>query len=559
MTTLADDYIVRHNQLVAKRSDFDKYWKQAHEVAAPDATDFNGSVFGHGPSNWIQSATAARASRKLYDSTAVWCVDRLASGIEALIVPQSEYWHGYSLTDFTKEDETDEEKLFLERLRNLTFKLRYDADTGWVPAIQTAIRRVVAFGNAFVMVEEGWDKRAMFRYRYLPLAECYADENHYNQIDYFCRSYMLTARQAVQKFGANKVSPIIARNAELPSAMNQMHRFLQCIGPREDYGMPHEGVSKAPWYSVHIDVDNRNIVGTSGFWEFPVIDFRWMPEPGRVYGEGPVMKALADIQSVNRMARNELIANEQAHNPPLLVADAGVVNRPNAAPGAITYGGLNAQGQRRVEPLFSSQRLDFATMVLEAKRNQIKESMYINLFALLVQNPQMSATEAMIRANEKGELLGPAGSRLQQSLSNLNERELGIMTRRGIFRREQFAVPRSMADANIGAQFTSPLDRARKGREVEATMNLLNIAAPIAQINPAVLDNLDDEKTFRGLATRMGVPVAFMRDVKQVAAIRQNREQQQAAAANAAVAKDMAAASKTGVDALAGMQQVGAV
>ncbi|NDC09949.1 MAG: hypothetical protein EBZ75_11535, partial [Oxalobacteraceae bacterium] len=124
-------------------------------MAAPDAIDFSTSMFsGYGPSNFQHLATAARASRKLYDSTAVWCVDRLASGIEALIVPQSEYWHGYSLTDFTKEDETDEEKLFLERLRNLTFKLRYDADTGWVTAIQTAIRRCVAFGNAFIMLEE---------------------------------------------------------------------------------------------------------------------------------------------------------------------------------------------------------------------------------------------------------------------------------------------------------------------------------------------------------------------------------------------------------------------
>jgi hypothetical protein len=557
MSQIAEDHIQRHSELVIRRSDFDKYWQQVHEVAAPDATDFRS--IAHTTTSPIQIATTARASRKMYDSTAVWCVDRLASGIEALIVPQSDYWHGYSLTDFTKEQETDEERLFLERLRNLTFKLRYDADTGWIPAIQTAIRRCIAFGNAFVMVEEGWDRRALFRYRYIPLAECYVDENHFNQIDYFCRYYTLTARQAVQKFGADKVSTLIRRNAENPTAALQKHRFLQCIGPRGDYGLPSAGVRNAPWYSIHVDIDAREIVGESGFYEMPIIDFRWMPEPGRVYGEGPVMKCLSDIQSINRMARNELVANEQAHNPPLLVADAGVVNRPNAAPGAITYGGLNAQGQRRVEPLFNSQRLDFATMVLEAKRNQVKESMYINLFALLVQNPQMSATEAMIRSNEKGELLGPAGSRLQQSLANLNERELGIMERRGIFRREQFQPPRSMAGANIGASFSSPLDRARKGKEVEGTMNLLNVLSPIAQIDPSVLDNLDGEQMIRGLAERMGVPVSFVRDLRAVAQIRQERADQQAQAQNAAIAKDAAAASKAGVEALSGMQQMGAV
>lgn len=558
MATIADDYITRHSGLVLRRADFEKFWQQAHEVAAPDATDFRSQVSGYSTSNWYQEATAARASRKLYDSTAVWCVDRLSSGIESLIVPQSEYWHGYSLTDFTKEDETDAEKLFLERLRNLTFKLRYDADTGWVTAIQTAIRRCVAFGNAFMLLEEGWDKRAMFRYRYLPLVECYADENHYNQIDFFCRAYMLTARQAAQKFG-NKLPPQILRNAESPTGGTQMHRFLQCIGPREDYGLPSAGVQKAPWYSVHIAVEHKQIVGMSGFYEFPVIDFRWMPEPGRVYGEGPIMKCLSDIQSLNRMARNELVANEQAHNPTLLVADAGVVNRPNSKPGALVYGGLNAQGQRRVEPLFSGQRLDFATMVLEAKRNQVKESMYINLFALLVQNPQMSATEAMIRANEKGELLGPAGSRLQQSLSNLNERELGIMTRRGIFNREQFMPPESMAGANIGAAFSSPLDRARKGREVEGTMNVINVMAPLAQVDPTIVDNFDADTMTRGLAERMGMPISFVRSLDAVKQIRGDRQAQQAQMQNAAVAKDAAVASKAGVEALTSMQQMGAV
>lgn len=556
MALIADDHINRHATMVTRRSDFETYWQQVHDVAAPDATDFR-SVAATG-SNFMQEASAARASKHLYDTTAVWCVDRLASGIESLIIPQSEYWHGYSLTDFTKEDETDEEKLFLERLRNLTFKLRYDADTGWTPAMQTAIRRCVAFGNAFVIVEEGWDKRAMFRYRYLPLNECYVAENQYYQVDTFHRLYTLTARQAMQKFG-NKLSPLIQRDANDPKQSGNLYKFLQCVGPRADYGMPSAGVLRAPFHSLHIEFDARRIVGESGFYEFPVIDFRWMPEPGRVYGEGPVMKCLADIQSLNQMGKNELIAGDQAYNPALLVADAGVMTRPNSAPGAIIYGGLNAQGQRRVEVLNSGQRLDFATMVKEAKKASVKESMYINLFALLVQNPQMSASEAMIRANEKGELLGPAGAGLQGSLGRTNERELGIMTRRGIFARDQFRPPQSMADTDVGPTFSSPLDRARQGKEVEGTMNLLNVIAPIAQIDPSIVDNLEADEMVRGLSHRMGMPIKFVRDQKKVAAIRAQRQDQQAQAADAAVAKDMAAASKSGVEAMAGMQQMGAM
>jgi len=526
-------------------------------VAAPDVPDFALGPNVPLSNSLVFEATAARNSKNLYDTTAVNAVDRLASGIEALIVPQSEYWHGYGLSDWTKEDETDDERLFLERLRNLTFKLRYDADTSWVTAIQTCLRRVIQFGNAFMFVEEGWDRRAFFRYMYLPLRECYVAENKYHQIDQFCRLYTLTARQAVQKFG-DRASPAIRKAAETPTRQGEAFQFVQCIGPRSDYGLPSAGIKKTPWYSIHIEYAERKIVGESGFYEFPVIDFRWMPEPGRVYGEGPVMKCLADIQSLNQLARNELVAGNQAVNPPLLVADAGVINRPNAAPGAITYGGLNAQGQRRVQELFTGQRLDFATMVLEAKRNQVKESMYINLFALLVKNPQMSATEAMIRANEKGELLGPAGSRLQQSLSSLNDRELGIMTRKGLFEKQGWQPPRSMWGANVSAAFTSPLDRYRKAKEVEGTMQLLNVMAPMAQVDPTVVDNLDSDEMVRGLAHRLGMPVGFVRNLAQVQQLRAQRQQTQQMAQSAAIAKDMAAAGKQGVDALAGMNEMGA-
>lgn len=546
--------------MVTARSAFEAQWKQVHQVAAPDATDFA----YHGAMNFgsnaftIQRPTAAENSKKLYDSTAVWCVDRLASGIEALMVPQSEYWHKYDIGDFFRDDPNDEEKQWLERLRNLTFKLRYDADTNFVTAIQTCIRRCVAFGNAFMFLDEGWDERAMFRYMYMPLAQSYIAENAKQQVDTFKRLYSLTARQAIQEFGNANVSERIRRAADNPNESERTFQFLHCIGPRADYGLPSRGVRNAPYFSLHIEYDTKTVVRESGYYEFPIIDFRWMPEPGRVYGEGPVMKALADIQSLNQMAKNELVASEQAVKPPLLVAHSGVMNRPNASPNAITVGGLNAQGQRMVEPLMTGQRLDFAAEVLKAKREQVKESMYINLFALLVQNPQMSATEAMIRANEKGELLGPAGSRLQQSLSNMNERELGIMGRRGVFRRPRFRPPQSMSDGTVIAAFSSWLDRARQGKEVQGTMNLLNIISPIAQIEPGIVDNLNGDAMVKGLGERMGMPASFVRLPKEVEAIRQSRAQQQAMQRQAAIAKDLAAAGKQGVEAMQGMQGMAA-
>ncbi|STU67291.1 Bacteriophage head to tail connecting protein [Klebsiella pneumoniae subsp. ozaenae] len=49
----------------------------------------------------------------------------------------------------------------------------------------------------------------------------------------------------------------------------------------------------------------------------------------------------------------------------------------------------------------------------EQKRQTINDGFFITLFQILVDNPQMTATEAMLRAQEKGQLLAPTAGRIQ--------------------------------------------------------------------------------------------------------------------------------------------------
>jgi hypothetical protein len=561
MAGTGDDVINSLTSLAVRRSDFEWAWRQVAKVAAPDAAEFTSGIASSGRA--LAQATATRRSKDIYDSTAVWAVDRLASGIEGLVIPQSEFWHGLDIVDLTKEDPTDEEMLWLERTRNMLFKVRYDADSGWIAASQTALRRMVAFGNAFIFTEEsntGHDSSDLIRYMHLPLNECYADENYQGVIDTFYRQYQLTARQAVQKFDVN-LPEAVKRAAASPNDANTMFYFIHCIRPRADFGRPSEGVKKAPWASIHVEVESRMVVGESGYYEFPIVDFRWLPEPGRIYGEGPVMKALADIQSLNLMAKNELVAGQQAIDPPLLIPHAGIMNRPNTNPGAINFGGMSANGQKLIEPLFTGQRLDFATAVLESKRQQVKDSLYLNLFQILAQKTStMTATEALIKADEKGNLLGPAGTRLQQSMSGMVERELGILGRKGMYAKgSAYYPPQSVIDKDIGAHFTGPLSRMRKAKEAEATIQMLNIMSPLAQVDPSVVDSIDPDATTRGLADILGVPKKFLRTMARVEEVRAARAESQAAAQQAAIAKDMAAASKSGVEALTSLQATGGV
>lgn len=555
MAGVVQDHIDRLAQLASDRSGFEAVWDQVDAVAATHVVPGGYGRIGQGITPSVPYA--AQRSRKLYDSTGVNAVDRLASGVEALVIPQSEFWHGLGVTDLKRNKRTDKELLWLQDQRDLLFEIRYDANSGWVNASQSAIRSCISHGSGFIWVEENFDRHALISYQYLPVRECYVSTNHLGVVTCFYRYYELTAEQAMARF-KEKCPSKICEAAKVATTKDKKFQFIQAVSPRGDYGDVNAGIGSSQFQSMHIAVEEKCICETKGFYEFPLIDFRWMAQGN--LGEGPVMKCLADIQSLQVMARNEMIAGEQSVRPPLLVANAGVINRPNSSPDAINLGGLNAQGQEMIKPMFSGQRLDFATMVLEAKRNQVKESMYLNLFALLVQNPQMSATEAMIRANEKGELLGPAGARLQQSLSRMIDREMGILIRKGLYSASSpYRVPDRLQSKKITPKMSGPLDRLRRAKEGEGIMRLLEAVAPLAQANPDVVDNIDEDETVRELRDIFGAPVSVLRDPKVRDARRAARQQQQNLAQGAKTAKDMAAAAAQGTNAIAGMKQAGAL
>lgn len=555
---VSDDVIKRLGMLSADRSGFETQWDQVDAVAATQTnsnTGFNRSSVGN---PLPQVPHAAIRSKKLYDSTGVNAVDRLSSGIEALVIPQSEYWHGLKPSGLQRTKLQEHEKRWFEDQRNLLFETRYDADSGWTNASQSAIRSCVSHGNGFIWTEEGFDQRALIEYRFMPLRESYIATDHRGIVIEYYRNYHLTAQQAVIKFGEDRVPQNIRSAAATAERKDERFEFIHAITMRNGMNRRGEGIKSSKWESLHVEVETKTLVRDSGFYEFPVIDFRWLPDGGQVWGEGPVMKCLSDIQSLQVMAKNEMIAGQQSVQPPLLVANAGVINRPNSTPNAVNLGGLNAQGQEMIKPMFTGQRLDFHTMVLEAKRNQVKDSMYLNLFALLVQNPQMSATEAMIRANEKGELLGPAGARLQQSLSRMIEREMNMLIRRGLYSpKSVYRVPASLAGRHIVPEMTSKLDKLRRAKEGEGIMRVLEAVAPIAQADPTIVDEIDSSETIRQLRDIFGAPVGILRDPKQVAQMRAQRQQAAGMAQGAATAKDLATASKQGTDALAGMKAAG--
>lgn len=530
--TLATDILDRAEDLAQKRQPWEKVWLDTVKYALPMGERAFGAGVGARRAAIDGFASGPRAEergRDIYDATSVWSVDRLTSGLESLTTPATEKWHGLGPLDPLAPEPAHEEAEWFDRYRDFLFAARYEPRSGFTLANQGAIRSAIALGTGVYLVEEAFGDAGgatmPFRYRPVPLSECFIATDDGGEPDTLFRRFTMTARQIVQKFGDAAADRVKAA-ADNPKDRERPFEIIHAVLPREERGGRGARNPDAAFASVYVDADHRHLIGESGFFEFPYVVYYWQQDPDAGYGESPVMLALAEIKSLNLLSKHTMRAVQQWTNPPLGIPNDGVVRRPNLNPGAVNPGAIDDQGRSRIQPIVTAQNPSFIREVLEVKREQLRESLFVNLFQILIQNPQMTATEAMIRANEKGELLGPAGSKIQAGLSRLVERETGILERKGVFAGEgPLKSPESLIGRGFGVRFRSPLDRLRRANELLGVQRTLEFAGQMAQFDPTVLDRIDTDRALDLAQEINGAPRAMFKTDDEVEEIRQERDQ----------------------------------
>ncbi len=229
----AREILSRQSELETERSQYEAVWEQVAEFCDPDAPDvWSGRRTGVPDS---QAERQERRGSRVYANTINSAANRLAAGLESLIIPQSEKWHGLSTAEMNDE-ETDEEKEWAEALRDFLFSLRYSANSNFVPATQACLRNVVRYGPAYLYAEEGFGS-TLIRYASIPVVEGYLARNRWGQVDIFHRRYERTARQAAQLLGYDRLPARIKVLVDDPAKCETKISLIQCVQPRDERKM----------------------------------------------------------------------------------------------------------------------------------------------------------------------------------------------------------------------------------------------------------------------------------------------------------------------------------
>ena len=226
------------------------------------------------------------------------------------------------------------------------------------------------------------------------------------------------------------------------------------------------------------------------------------------------------------MNKETLIGAQLANRPPVLVADDGALDAFSLVPGSINTGAVSASGSPMAIPFNTGSQPQLGLEMMDQKRQLINDIFLVTLFQILVQNPQMTATEAMLRAQEKGQLLAPtAGRIMSEQLGPMIEREVDICARMGLFPDP----PQQLLDAGMefDIDYKSPLIRMQMSDEAAGIAQTLQMATSIAQFKPDVMSLFKYGDIMREFADINGMPRSLVVDQEEEQQMQAAQAQQQ--------------------------------
>ncbi len=184
------------------------------------------------------------------------------------------------------------------------------------------------------------------------------------------------------------------------------------------------------WLDVGGNIEN-NIVSTGTFETNPYIIFRWAVLSGEQYGRGPILRALPDIKTANKVVELVLKNATIAVSGIWQADDDGVINLSNInlTPGAIIPKAVGSSG---LTPLSSGADFDVSQIILGDLRDRIRHSLLADRLGLM-SDREMTATEVLARNADMMRVLGATyGRLLHEFIRPLCERGLQILSRRGL-------------------------------------------------------------------------------------------------------------------------------
>ncbi len=524
----------RLDGLITERQNWDNHWQEIAELVWPAGDEFN-----------VKKEPGVKRSESIFDATAPLALEKFAAVMESLLTPRAQTWHRLRASNEELNKDQDVKSWF-EEVTRILFATRNSPDANYYSQKHEGYKSLGAFGNDCLFVDElpptAERPQVGIRYKYCHIGQIYIMTNHIGVVDTIYRKYPMSAR-AVSMQWPDNIPPKIATVVEKDPT--RKFPILHLVRPRHERDPQRVDPLNKPFESVYISIDDKMMIDEGGFEEMPYMYSRYTVNPMENHGRSPAMLVLPAIKTANEMQKTFLRAGHKVVDPPLLLHDDGKFGSGTSEirlfPGGINYGGVDAKGNPLIIPLQTGARLDLTEGMLEKERDVINEAFLVKFFQLLRDvRREMTATEVLELAEEKGLFLGPAIGRQQsEMLGPQVAREVNIHVRNGLVPEMPGLLVEAEGEYEI--EYDSDATRFQRSAELAATDRTVARAVVLGEFDRKALLILDSEKILRLSQKVEGAPTEILVSPEQLeekmAAMQQAEAAQMALEAQAQLAK----------------------
>ena len=468
----------RYNAARSRRQSWESHWQECYEYALPQRGGFNTS-----------QVVGGKRVQSLYDGTAMDAVDQLAASLLGNLTPPWSQWFGFK----PGSDLSDSEAQALSPvLEDIAKKIQAHLDrSNFSVEMHQCFLDLAVGGSATLYFEETEPGSfSAFKFTSVALQDVILEEGDNGFLDGSYRHLSLTLNQLKNNYPLDNIPLDVLREGD----KDPQRRFdvLESV-------LPNNGIYE--FQAVLIDQTRPVLLKEGKFVQSPVISFRWMKSPGEIYGRSPVMKALPDIKTANKVVELILKNASIAVTGIWQADDDGVLNPANIelVPGTIIPKAVGSQG---LKPLDMPGRFDVSELVLKDLRGRIRHALLADKLGPVV-DQRMTATEVLERSSQMALLLGATYGRLQSELlTPLIQRAFAILKRRG-------EIPDIALDGRyVALDYRSPLARAQGQRSVQNVLTWLN---SLSTMGAEASMSVDVSRTAQFLGEALGVPSDLIR------------------------------------------------
>jgi hypothetical protein len=444
------------------------------------------------------------------DDTLQSCLPLHAAVMNSLLTPAAYMWHSMVFADDEMQRQYGSQLAFQNEF---IYKKRYSSLSNFTCAMNTIYMSNALYG--WYVLELSKDlKHKQVCYRALPINEFVIDQNERGFVDTFYRTVKFTYRNLRQRFP--KYMPQKVREQayqDNPYAwLDETMELLHVVEPS----------LKKPgkFDSVYIDMTSREIIKQTeeSYCKYIAGRASTFSNTNDPYGFSPVMSILPSVKNLNAVAFDLIKAAHHASRLDLLAGDDIVNPRNYQDVTSIINGGIDSEGRAQVSVL-AQRDMPTVEYMVQAWQKKIKDTLFVDMFMSLQDTQSRSATDAMLKANERANIVAPMGDRVaRELLQPMIELELAMYA-------EMNALPQFSKDA-ANSLFDIVMDNPMlRGQRLDSANALLNMGNTLAQIQQMDTEfNIDRAKQY--LASAYNIPQVVLNTDEEKSAIVAARQQQ---------------------------------